>query len=755
MLMDVDLSGFVRQNDDGSRQIDFAIDGMTCAACIVEIEQAMKKIPGVQQARVNYSNSRLALGWKEDGLDPASAVEQLRRMGYVAHPFELAEAESREAENARYLLRCLAVAGFSAMNVMLLSVSVWAGNLSDITSETRDMFHWISALIALPAAAFAGRPFFTSAFGALKRRSLNMDVPISLGIVLALGMSVVETANHQRHAYFDSALMLIFFLLVGRYLEQSMRQRTRAVAGNIAALRSPLAARVNADGSVLQVPTARIAPGDMVLVRPGERVPVDGTVVAGESEIDDSIVTGETAHRAIGPGAEVYAGTLSFTGALRVRARGAAAGNFLDEIERLLDNAASARSRYVGLAERASKIYAPVVHLTALATALGWLAVGASLHDAIVTAIAVLIITCPCALALAVPAVHVVASGALFRSGVLLHGGHAVERLAEADTIVFDKTGTLTLPEPRVANAADFPADLIETAARLARSSRHPLARALAQESPTGAPYDGAREEPGAGVAAMVDGAEARVGSAVFCGLDISAADAARGDDASIICYRRGDQTAVFRIRQALRVDAAETVARLRARGYEIEIISGDSPKATGAVAQALGVAEWRGGARPADKVARLEALKAAGRKTLMVGDGFNDAPALAAAHASLSPVSAADVAQASADAVFLGERLAPVARALRVSRVASTLMRQNLTIAIVYNVIAVPLAILGFVTPLIAALAMSGSSLLVTGNALRAGAGEDEARPDASQVPTGDVDGDCNGPQPHLRAAA
>jgi P-type Cu2+ transporter len=719
VLMDVDLSGFVRESDDGLRRIDFAIDGMTCAACIVEIEQAMKKIPGVAQARVNYSNARLALGWKQDELDPAVAVEQMRRMGYVAHPFELAEAESREAEHARYLLRCLAVAGFAAMNVMLLSVSVWAGNVSDITPETRDMFHWISAVIALPAAAFAGRPFFTSALGALKRGALNMDVPISLGIILALGMSVVETAGHAHHAYFDSALMLIFFLLCGRYLEQAMRQRTRAVAGNIAALRSPLAARICADGAVMQVPTARIVAGDLVLVRPGERIPIDGAVVSGSSEVDESIVTGETAHRLIGAGADVYAGTMNFSGALQVRARAVGAGNFLDEIERLLEGAASARSRYVGIAERASKIYAPVVHLTALLTAVGWLMFGASLHDSIVTAVAVLIITCPCALALAVPAVHVVTSGTLFRAGVLLNGGHAVERLAEVDTIVFDKTGTLTLPDARVGNAADYPADIVEIAARLARSSRHPLARALAQQSPTGAPYDGAREEAGAGVAALVDGVEGRVGSATFCGME---ATGLPETGVSTICFRRGEDVAMFEVRQSLRADAVTVVSELRAQGFRIEIVSGDSERATRAVAEALGVEEWRGAARPADKVARLEELKASGRKPLMVGDGFNDAPALAAAHVSISPVSAADVAQAAADAVFLGEKLAPVARALAVSRLARRLMRENLIIAVVYNAIAVPLAIAGYVTPLIAAVAMSGSSLIVTLNALRAG---------------------------------
>ncbi|MDE2578348.1 MAG: cadmium-translocating P-type ATPase [Hyphomicrobiales bacterium] len=721
----VDLSGFVRPREDGLNELDFAVEGMTCAACIVDIEQALKKMTGVRQARVNYTNHRLAIAYDGAALDPAEAVETLRRIGYRVHPFEVAQAEERDKEEARYLLRCLAVAGFAAMNVMLLSVSVWSGDAGDMASETRDLFHWISALIALPAAAFAGRPFFVSAFAALKRRALNMDVPISLGVILALAMSVYETIHHARHAYYDSALMLLFFLLCGRYLEQTMRRRTRAVAGNLAALRSPLANLLSADGAVTQVATARLKPGALVLVRPGDRVPVDGTVVKGTSEIDESIVTGETRYRRIGPGAEVLAGTLNFSGALHVSVRAAGVGSFIDEIERLLESAAGAKSRFVGIADRASRIYAPVVHITALATAIGWMSAGASAHDAIVTAIAVLIITCPCALALAVPAVHVVSSGALFQSGVLLNGDHALERLAEVDVVVFDKTGTLTTPEPRVANAEEIPAAIFERAARLARASKHPLARALVDMRGLGLVADGAREEPGAGVLAMLDGVEARLGSAVFCGLDADGVRArAEAQQASAICYRRGDETAIFLLRQTLRLDAAQVVTALRDAGYAVEILSGDSAVATADVARALGVEAAQGDARPSDKLARLEALRAAGRKPLMVGDGFNDAPALKAAYASISPITGADVAQACADALFLGERLQPVADALAIARKSRRLMRENLFMAVAYNMIAVPLAVTGYVTPLIAALAMSGSSLLVTVNALRAARG-------------------------------
>ena len=342
-------------------------------------------------------------------------------------------------------MRCLAVAGFAVMNVMLLSVSVWSGSISDITPEARDFFHWASALIALPAAAYAGQPFFQSALRALKARKLNMDVPISLGVILALSMSVIETANHATHAYFDSAIMLLFFLLCGRYLDHAMRRKTRAVAGNLAALKAEVAHRFD-DNEISSVPIHSVQAGDRLLVRPGERVPADGIVLTGASEIDESLITGETTRRAVTAGATIYAGSINFAGALTLRALTTDGRTLIDDIERLLEQAVACKSRYLRLADRVARLYAPVVHLTAALTAAGWLVAGASLHNSIITAIAVLIVTCPCALALAIPTVQVVAAGSLFRAGTILNAADAIERFADIDTIVFDKTGTLTLP---------------------------------------------------------------------------------------------------------------------------------------------------------------------------------------------------------------------------------------------------------------------------------------------------------------------
>ena len=713
----LDLTHYVTA-DGGKSQMQLIVEGVGCAGCIRKIENGLTQVPGIVDARLNFTNKRLTVEWQDGAIEPAAVIRAIERIGYVAHPFAPERRAGQASRSDLQLLKCLAVAAFAAMNIMLLSVSVWSGD--DMGQDVRDFFHWLSALIALPAVAYAGQPFFASALRALRARSVNMDVPISVGVLLALAMSVVETANHGAHAYFDSAVMLLLFLLCGRYLDQVMRRRTQAVAGNLAALKAETAHRFEGESELVMVPAAALKAGDRLLVRPGDRVPADGVVLSGRSELDESLVTGETAHNPVAPGAAIYAGSMNFSGALTMRVTSNSAGTLLDEIERLLEKAAIARSRYLRLADRAARLYAPVVHAAAALTFISWLAAGASVHDLIITAITVLIITCPCAIALAVPAVQVVASGALFRSGVMLNCGDAVERLAEIDTIVFDKTGTLTLPEPRVENAGDFPADLLATAARLALSSHHPLAQALVREVSSELPFEGAVEEHGHGVRATIDGKEARLGSAAFCGVAASR-DLPAQPGTSRIAFSHDNRSAIFFIRQKLRPDAVAVVAALKRIGLNVIILSGDQANAVAPVADALGLRAWLAGLTPVEKIAKLDELKAQGRRILMVGDGLNDAPALAAAHVSLSPITAAALTQAHADAVFLGERLDPVLKAVTIARRARRLMQQNLWLAAAYNFIAVPIAIAGLVTPLIAAAAMSGSSLMVTVNALRA----------------------------------
>lgn len=715
-----DFSHFTHVHADGSSSMDMVVEGVHCGGCISRIERSLKALDGVADARLNFTNKRLTLRWNEEGFDPGEAVRSLEKMGYRANPFRPQSADESEAKYTKFLLRCLAVAGFAAMNIMLLSVSVWSGNVTDITPETRDLFHWLSAAIALPAAAYAGQPFFRSAFNALRQRQVNMDVPISLGILLALGMSLYETAHSAEHAYFDSAIMLIFFLLCGRVLDQLVRRRTRMVAGNLAALKADTACRILDNGELAQVPASVLAAGDRILVRAGERIAADGVVVGGISLIDESLITGETLPAKAATGRQVYAGSVNLNGTLTLRVTAAGSDTFLDDIERLLDKAVHARSRYVRLSDRIARAYAPLVHSAAALTLIGWLVAGQSAHDAIIAAICVLIITCPCALALAIPAVQVVAASTLFRSGIFLHSGDAIERLAEADTVIFDKTGTLTLPEPQVVNAGDIDPALLHLAGRLALASRHPLAQAIARQQEGLTPADNVTEERGRGVRAMIDGVEARLGSPSFCEIELGDF-AARYPGASIVALRYGTQSAVFGVHQALRPQAAATLQALRELGLDLHILSGDRAGAVEPVADALGVTQWSAGLKPADKVRLIDGLRAKGAKVLMVGDGLNDAPSLAAADVSMSPISAADLSQAQADAVFLGDSLAPVLSAIRASRRARRLMRQNLGLAIVYNAVAIPVAMAGLVTPLIAAAAMSGSSVLVTLNALRA----------------------------------
>jgi P-type Cu2+ transporter len=717
-----DFSHYVKHLGSGLAHIDLAVEGVSCAGCMSKIERGLSALPDVTLARVNLTDRRVALEWKEGALDPARFIDRLAELGYKAYPFETVSAEAAEVENSRFLLRCLGVAAFATMNVMMLSIPVWSGNVSDMLPEQRDFFHWMSALIALPAAAYAGQPFFRSAFNALRTGNVNMDVPISIGVILALGMSVIETIGHAEHAYFDAAIMLLTFLLVGRYLDQSMRRRTRAVAGNLAALKAEAATKFVGPDEISVVPAAAIRAGDIVLLRPGERSAVDGTVIDGRSEIDQSLITGETRHAAVEAGSAVYAGSLNISGALRIRVSAAAEGTLLAEIQRLLDHAVQARSRYVQLADRASRLYAPVVHATALLTMIGWLIAGASLHDSVITAIAVLIITCPCALGLAIPTVQTIAAGAMFRAGVLINSGDAIERVAEVDHVIFDKTGTLTLPELDVVNSTSVPADVFALAGRLALASHHPVAAAVARAAGAKSPLPIVTEEPGQGVRGSFGGEEVRLGRPSFCNAEDLAEEILRRDpEASVVAFARGEKRYVFAVRQGLRPDAVETVAALKRRGIAVEILSGDREPAVRAAAGTLGIPEWRAGVTPADKIARIEQLKLQGAKVMMVGDGLNDAPSLAAAHVSMSPISAAHLSQATADLVFLGKGLAPVIAAIDYSRKALRLMRQNLYLAVGYNFLAVPIAILGFVTPLIAAAAMSGSSILVMLNALRA----------------------------------
>ena len=582
---------------------------------------------------------------------------------------------------------------------------------------TRGLMHWISGLIALPAVAYSGRPFFFSAWRALRSGHVNMDVPISLAVLLACGMSIAQANAGGAHTYFDAAVMLLFFLLIGRYLDLRMRARARSAVSDLMLMQRITAMIIGKDGGTTPVPAASVQPGDELFVAQGERIPVDGRISNGSTELDVSLLTGESLPQHAEAGSEVFAGAVNLAAPIRVLAEKTSDNSILADIVRLMENAEQGRAKFVRFADRAAAVYVPAVHSLAALTFLGWLLFGGQgWVPAATNAIAVLIITCPCALGLAVPVVQVVASGLLFRRGVLAKSADGMERLAEVDTVVLDKTGTLTKGHPELVDLPDINDDDLALAATLARSSRHPLSKALAAAAGEGPVADDVREVPGFGLECEMPLGRVRLGSRAWVG-----EEAASDDNQLELWLLKADGTRTrFGFEDALRDDAKETLEDLRRLGLGIELLSGDREAAVAAAAKAAGIDTWRAACLPADKIARLEELKTQGAKVLMVGDGLNDAPSLAAAHASISPASAADVSQTAADFVFQGERLCGVTTAVIISRGARTLVFQNFGLAAIYNVIAVPLAVFGFVTPLVAAIAMSGSSIVVTLNALR-----------------------------------
>jgi Cu2+-exporting ATPase len=650
---DLDFSAFVKPEPDGGR-LDLLVQNARCAACLSKIEQAARSAPGVSAARLNLTNKKLTVTFAPSRSDAGAVVAALERAGFPAVPYDPGQAQAEHDREGRRLILAMAVAAFGAMNAMMFSVPIWAGLFGqELGPATRTVMMWLSGAVGAPCALFAGMPFFRSAWRSLRAGRANMDVPISIGVLMTLGISFSETVLGGRDAYFDAAVSLLFLLLIGRWLDHQLRAKARSAAGDLLALQAATATVIKG-GELAVRPVADVKPGELLLVRSGERIPVDCEVESGASELDNSLLTGETRTVRAVRGTVCRAGALNLSGVIQVRALAASEDSALARIARLVEAGAQAKSKYVRLADKAAAIYVPVVHTAAAATfAVGWM-VGLGPREALIRAVAVLIVTCPCALGLAVPAVQVTASARLFRKGLLVKSGAALERLAEVDHVILDKTGVITEGRPRLIDAD--PTRLAQ-AAPLARATRHPLARTLADAAGAGPAAEAVRERAGQGV-----------------------------------------------------------------EGWIGEIVSGDVAGPVAEAAAATGVETWRAGATPQDKAAVVEAHAAAGRKVLMIGDGLNDAAALAKAHAAMAPGTALEASQNAADLVFSGEGLFAVVEAIDMARSARRRALENFRFATLYNLVAAPAAMLGLVNPFVAALAMSGSSLAVTLNALRTG---------------------------------
>lgn len=710
------LTAYV-SSESGLQSLELLVEGVHCANCIRKIESRLSKDPAVTRARVNLTMRKLSVAWVGSPGHAETIGETVRNLGYAIAPYDAGSLSNTYERTGRELLRCLAIAAFASANVMMLAWAVWAGQAQGMPVSTQALFNWLSALVAVPALVLAGRPFFRSAFSALRAGRTNIDVPIVAALVLATAISMMELMRHGADVYFDSAAMLLFVLLIGRYLDFRVRARSREAIERLAMMRVDHATILNDNGVTAVMPAASVEPGMVTVVAPGEIVPVDGVVASGETWLDRSAVTGETLPEVVGPGDEVLAGYINSAETLVVHATKPAADSHLSQILRLVEQAQLHKGSAATLADRLSAIWTPLVHGVALTTFFGWwLVIGADLQTALLHAVTVLIIACPCAIGLAIPAVQVAAIGGLLRRGVLVRSGDALDRLAAIDCVVFDKTGTLTSGRPELVEVPREPY-VLEIGASLAQGSRHPLARAITELLGQGRPVEDRVETVGGGVTGIVNGERAWMGSAAFCGIENDSQDTR-----SEVWLRSSSfPPARFGFAETVRLDAAETIASFQNVGICVVMLSGDRAAAVERCAKELRITEYSGGLKPATKAMLLSRCGLVGTRPLMIGDGLNDAPALSAAHVSASFGHGVPVTQVAADFVLPSQNLSSIVLAHRTAINAARIVRQNLGFAAIYNLVLIPVAVLGFASPLIAAAAMSASSIIVTLNALRA----------------------------------
>ena len=721
---------FVRSEGAEVREASLILEGIVCAACVWLNERQVNALPGVLEFRVNYATHRAQLRWDDSRIHLSDILKSIAAIGYIAHPFDPGRQEAVFKQERKLALRRIAVAGLGAMQVMMLATAMYYGDYSGMEVDIRAFMRWVSLVIAAPVLLYSAQPFFTAAWRDLRRRQLGMDVPVALAVGAAFLASAWATIINHGEIYYDSATMFTFFLLSGRYLEMMARHRAGQAADDLVRLAPAVATRVQADGTEEVVAVAELRPGDRVLVRPGEALPADGRVLEGRSSVDESVVTGESLPRGRAPGDAVIGGSVNVESPLTVTVEKVGADTVLSAIIRLLDRAQTEKPSLARLADRVAAWFVAALLVLAAGIAFYWWQHAPD--EAFRITLSVLVVTCPCALSLATPAAVTAASGALTRLGLLTTRGHALEGLARASHIVFDKTGTLTRGRLELAGVGPERGldreRALAVAAALERGSEHPVGRVLAAAGRAVAAQD-LQATPGQGVEGRIDGARCRIGSPAFVaglsGADVTA-PAAGGTEVWL-----GDEMgrlARFRLVDELRPEAEQALAALRRAGVRVELLSGDAPAEVARVAGRLGLvgpgedaAEVaRGGQRPEDKLARIRALQAEGAVVAMVGDGVNDAPVLAGADVSLAMGGGTQLAQASADMVLLSEDLEHLAVGVRTARRMLGVIRQNLGWAVVYNLVAVPLAAAGEVAPWMAAIGMSTSSLLVVLNALR-----------------------------------
>jgi P-type Cu2+ transporter len=723
---------FVRDLGEDEREASLIIEGITCAACIWLNERHVAQLPGVTGVHVNFATRRARVRWDERRIKLSAILAAIAAIGYRAHPYDAAKSEELARRERRSALWRVFVAGFGMMQVMMYAVPVYLAGDGDMAPDIEALLRWASMVLTLPVVFYSAAPFFRGAWRDLARRRVGMDVPVALGVGAAFAASVWATLNASGEVYFDSVTMFVFFLLGGRFLEMTARQRAVSVTEALARLVPALAARVVGyphDRSTQQVAAAELAPGNVVLVKAGETIPADGQVLEGTSCANESLLTGESAPLAKSPGATVTGGAVNVDSPLYIRVDQVGEATRLSAIIRLMERAAMEKPAIVELADRIAGRFILALLAIAAAVAIAWCAIDPA--KALWITVSVLVVTCPCALSLATPVALSVASGAMARAGLLVTHGHAIETLARATHFVFDKTGTLTRGHMTLLETLPLgdldAASSLALAAAIERLSEHPIGAALRAAARDELPVlSEVSNVSGCGMTALHQGLKLRVGRPDYVGAlhglplpEAAHSFTACGDTVIALGSETG-WLALFRLGDQVRPEARSTMDALRAAGRQVALLSGDAVAVAEKVAQALDIAEVHGGISPQGKHDYVSRLQAGGAIVAMIGDGVNDAPVLAQAQVSVAMGGGSQLARTQADLILLSENLDHLSRGFEVARRTLAIIRQNLLWAFAYNLIALPLAIAGFITPWMAGIGMSGSSLLVVLNSLR-----------------------------------
>ncbi len=722
-----------RDIGEGAREAFLLIDGIRCGGCALNVERSLQRLSGVSEAEVNFSTHRARVAWDGSRLKLVDILKAVQEAGYGARPFDPNRREAGLGSERKRRLLQLGIAGLFGMQIMAISLALYAGDFTGMEDSLRAFLRWVSLLLVIPIIAYAAVPFFRNAAADLRRGRTGMDVPVSLGLLIAFSGSAYATFAGTGPIYFDSVAMFVFFLLLARYVEFSARARHLRIAESLVTAPPTMATRIRNEGQGITrepVPAATLVPGDRVVVACGDSVPADGVVASGESTLDESLLTGESRPVRKSPGDSVMAGSVNFENPIEVRVRRAADDSLIAVTLRLMERARAAKPPAERLADRIAGRFIAAVLLLAIVVALYWWHAAPDRWLAVV--ISVLVITCPCALSLATPSALAAGVGALTKRGLIATRGHVLETLARANRFVFDKTGTLTRGQLAVARVEVY-ADLNEghatrVAASLEQNLNHPVARSIRSrcvQRPAEARH--VAVSPGRGAEGVVDGKRYFIGSPGFIAERLSDSGLehrfdTNHEDILVLLADESGVIASFLLRDELRADAFRMLTQLRAMGFGLTLLSGDRPQTTDRVGARLDIRDAHGGLLPEQKLSAIRQMQTDGDVVAMVGDGINDAPVLAGADVSFAMAGGPEAARASADLILIGDGLDNITASVSIARRTRSVIVQNLIWAVAYNLLALPAAALGYVPPWIAAIGMSMSSVIVVGNSLRAG---------------------------------